>query len=38
MKQCPEGYKEVICRYITRNGKRIYPKTAKVFRFFVKIK
>jgi hypothetical protein len=35
-KQCPEGYKVVYSRYITRNGKRIYPKNGKVFRFFVK--
>ncbi len=34
----PEGYREVFCRYITKNGKRIYPKNGKVFRFFVKIK
>jgi hypothetical protein len=25
----------VICPYITKNGKRIYPKNAKVFKFFV---
>ena len=30
------GYKEVICAYITKNGKRIYPK-GKAFRFIVKI-
>lgn len=36
--ECPKGYREVYCRYITKNGKRIYPKNAKVFRFFVKIK
>jgi len=34
----PEGYREVFCRYITKNGERIYPKNGKVFRFFVKIK
>jgi hypothetical protein len=34
----PQGYKEVFCRYITRNGKRIYPKNGKLFHFFVKIK
>lgn len=34
----PNGYKEVFCPYITRNGKRIYPKNARVFRFIVKIK
>ena len=27
MKECPVGYKEVVCRYITKKGKRpIYPK------------
>lgn len=30
------GYELVICRYITRKGKRIYPKTANFFRFWVK--
>ena len=29
------GYKEVFCAYITKNGKRIYPK-GKAFRFLVK--
>jgi hypothetical protein len=38
MKQCPDGYREVFCRYITRKGKRIYPKNAKFFHFFVKDK
>jgi len=38
MKSCPPGYKEVFCRYITRNGKIIFPKKGKVFHFFVKIK
>ena len=37
MKECPEGYKEVFCRYITRKGKRIYPKNAQFFHFFVKV-
>jgi hypothetical protein len=37
MKECPEGYKEVFCRYITRKGKRIYPKNARFFHFFVKV-
>jgi hypothetical protein len=36
VKHCPDGYKEVFCRYITKNGKRIYPKNAKFFHFFVK--
>lgn len=28
--------KYIYCKYITRNGKRIYPKTAKAFRIPVK--
>lgn len=36
MKQAPAGYRIVFARYIRRNGKIIYPKKAKVFRFFVK--
>lgn len=36
MNKCPDGYKEVFCRYIKRNGKIIYPKNGKVFHFFVK--
>lgn len=32
------GQVEVFCRYITRNGKRIYPKSAKFFHFWVKTK
>jgi hypothetical protein len=35
---CPEGYKEIFCPYITRRGKKIYPKRARFFRFCVKIK
>jgi hypothetical protein len=31
-------YDEVFARYITRNGKRIYPKKGKYFHFFVKKK
>ena len=27
--------REIFCRYITRNGKRIYPKKAKFFHFYV---
>ena len=38
MKTCPEGYREVFCRYVVRNGKRIYPKNARFFHFFVKDK
>ena len=37
-KNPPPGYREVFCRYITRNGKRIYPKNAKVFHFYVSVK
>ncbi len=33
-----KGMIEIFCRYITRNGKRIYPKNAKLFHFFVKEK
>ena len=25
----------IYCRYITKNGVRIYPKKSKVFRFWV---
>jgi hypothetical protein len=28
----------IYARYITKNGKRIYPKNAKFFRFLVKPK
>jgi hypothetical protein len=35
--KAPEGYREVFCRYITKNGKRIYPKNARFFHFFVKV-
>jgi hypothetical protein len=38
MKENTEGYKEVFCRYITKNGKRIYPKNAEFFHFYVKVK
>jgi hypothetical protein len=34
----PVGYREVFTPYIIKNGKVIYPKSAKVFRFFVKTK
>jgi hypothetical protein len=27
--------KIVYCKFITRNGKRIYPRNGKVFRFWV---
>lgn len=26
---------EIYCRYITKNGKRIYPKNKKFFHFWV---
>lgn len=29
---------EVFCRYITKNGKKIYPKNAKLFHFWVEKK
>jgi hypothetical protein len=35
--KAPEGYREVFCRYIVRKGKRIYPKNARFFHFFVKV-
>jgi len=34
----PKGYKYVFCRYIVKNGKRIYPKNAKCFRILVRDK
>lgn len=38
-KDVPEGYTVVFCRYITlKNGKRVYPKNAKVFRLVVPVK
>ena len=35
--EVPPGYKVIYCRYITRGGKRIYPKNKTFFRFVVKI-
>lgn len=37
MKACtnPECIEHVICRYIRRNGKKIYPKRARYFSFCV---
>ncbi len=29
------GRRLVFCAYIVRNGKRIYPKRGKCFRFYV---
>ncbi len=37
-KKLRPGYREVFCRYVVRNGKIIFPKRAKVFHFFVKMK
>ena len=33
--QKDEGKKEIFCKYITKNGKRIYPKNGKFFHFFI---
>lgn len=30
------GYHVVYCRYIVKNGVKIYPKKSKVFRIYVK--
>lgn len=30
------GMQEVICRYVVRNGRKIYPRNAKYFHFWVK--
>jgi len=38
MKTVPNGYREVFCKYIRKNGKIIYPKSGKVFHFFIKVK
>ncbi len=32
----PPGYHWVFTPYVTRNGKRIFPKHAKVFRFLAR--
>ena len=31
-----KGMTRVFCKYIIRNGRRIYPKNAKVFTFLVR--
>lgn len=31
-----DGYQYIFVRYITKNGKRIYPKKSKAFRIRVK--
>lgn len=35
--QNPEKEKgiEIFCKYITKNGKKIYPKNGKFFHFFI---
>jgi len=33
-----EGYKEIFCAYIRVNDKKVYPKTARCFHFFIKVK
>jgi len=37
LKKDDKCFKVVFCRYITRNGKRIFPKKAKFFRFEVEV-
>ena len=32
------GYREVFCTHVHRNGKVIYPKKAKYFHFWVKVR
>jgi len=34
----PDGGQLIFARYITKNGKRIYPKNSQFFRFYVKPK
>jgi hypothetical protein len=33
-----QGYVEVFCTYIVKNGKRIYPSKGKFFHFWAKEK
>lgn len=33
----PPGYKKIFCRYIVKNGVRIFPKRAKCFCFVIPI-
>lgn len=35
MKEAPTGKREVFCKFVVRNGKKIYPKNGRVFHFFV---
>jgi hypothetical protein len=37
-KKTPKKGNGIFVRYVTRNGKRIYPKNAKVLHFFPKRK
>lgn len=37
-KEVRPGYVRVTCKYITKNGRRIYPKNGKFFSFWVKAK
>ena len=30
-------YKEVFCKYVVKNGKKIYPKKAKALHFFIEV-
>ncbi|MBI3521411.1 MAG: hypothetical protein HY062_18885 [Bacteroidetes bacterium] len=30
-------FKQIFCKYIVKNGKRIYPKRSKFFSFWVKV-
>lgn len=32
----PAGTIEVFCRFIVKNGKKIFPKKAKCFHFFMR--
>ena len=33
-----QAYQLIFCDHIVRNGKVIYPKNAKFFKFWVKVK
>ncbi len=33
-----EEYVEIFCRYIYKNGRRIYPKNGKSFHFYIRRK
>jgi hypothetical protein len=36
-KRVPKGYRLIFRPYITKNGRRIYPKRAKAFPILVKV-